>query len=424
MDSTSSTARPTGDQVRTIQAPGWAADWLRTADAVRQRCHQLLTAAERDQLAHFRYRPERLAFAAALVLDEIRRNYIDLDVPYHSRWRHFVVDGKDVWARLEEALDSDPRVQARRRFDLAIVSVLLDAGAGDAWTYRHGGRTFARSEGLALASMQMFVDGTFASDGRAMRADIFGLERLSTERLAAGLQVRDDNPLEGLEGRAALLRRLGGTLRRSPAHFGSDPPRVGNLFDYFAGMDRGAGVPAATILSTLLEVFGPIWPGRLAIGAANLGDVWEHPAATGGDPWTAGLVPFHKLSQWMAYSVVEPLEAAGVTVTGLDRLTGLAEYRNGGLFVDLGVLELRDPAVAEWAHEPGDTLVVEWRALTVALLDRLADMVRHRLGLSEQEFPLAKLLQGGTWSAGRALARRRRAGGGPPIRIASDGTVF
>jgi hypothetical protein len=412
------------DHVRTIQAPAWAADWLRTADAVRQRCHQMLGAAERDELAHFAYRPERMEFAAALVLDEIRRNYIDLDVPYHSRWRHFVVDGKDMWARIEEALDTDKAVQARRRFDLAIVSVLLDAGAGDAWRYTHGGRTYARSEGLAMASMQMFIDGVFSSDGRSMRADLFGLEKLTTETLAAGLQVRDDNPLDGLEGRVALLRRLGGTLRRSTAHFGGDPPRVGNLFDYFAAMDSGAGVPAALILETLLDVLGPIWPGRLAIGSVNLGDVWEHPAATGGDPWTAGLVPFHKLSQWMAYSLIEPLEAAGVTVTGLDRLTGLAEYRNGGLFVDLGVLELRDPAVAEWAHEPGDMVVVEWRALTVALLDHLAGLVRARLELDERQFPLAKLLQGGSWSAGRALARRRRPGGGPPIRIASDGTVF
>ncbi|MEQ9641145.1 MAG: DUF1688 family protein [Alphaproteobacteria bacterium] len=411
-------------QTRTIPAPAWAADWLRTADAVRQRCHQVLAAAERDQLAHFQYRPERMEFAAALVLDEIRRNYIDLDVPYHSRWRHFAIDGRDQWARLEEALDNDIRVQARRRFDLAVVSVLLDAGAGDVWQYKYQDRVFARSEGLAIASMQMFIDGSFSSDARQLRADLFGLEKVTPEKLAEGMQVGDDNPMPGLAGRAHLLRRLGDALRRSPAHFGTDPPRVGNLFDYFAAQDQGAGVSAAHILATLLEVFGPIWPGRMAIGSVSLGDVWEHPAAGGGDPWTAGLVPFHKLSQWMAYSLVEPLEAAGVKVTGLDRLTGLAEYRNGGLFVDLGVLELRDPAIAEWEHEPGDMVVVEWRALTVALLDKLAIIVRDRLDLDEQRFPLTKLLQGGTWSAGRALAARRRHGGPPPIRIVSDGTVF
>jgi len=48
---------------------------------------------------------------------------------------------------------------------------------------------------------------------------------------------------------------------------------------------------------------------------------------------TDGLVPIHKLSQWLSYSLVEPLMAAGIEVTDLDGLTGLAEYRNGGLLV-------------------------------------------------------------------------------------------
>jgi len=59
-------------------------------------------------------------------------------------------------------------------------------------------------------------------------------------------------------------------------------------------------------------------------------------------------VPFHKLSQWLAYSLIEPLEAAGIAVDGLGDLTALAEYRNGGLLVDLGVIRPRvpiDPAV-------------------------------------------------------------------------------
>ena len=61
---------------------------------------------------------------------------------------------------------------------------------------------------------------------------------------------------------------------------------------------------------------------------------------------TNGLIPFHKLSQWLAYSLIEPLQAAGIAVTDIDGLTGLAEYRNGGLFVDAGVISLRDPDAA------------------------------------------------------------------------------
>src|SRR5690606_26296382 len=131
-----------------------------------------------------------------------------------------------------------------------------------------------------------------------------------------------------------------------------------------------------------------------------LGDTWRHEQVKGpGD--TAKLVPFHKLSQWLSYSLIEPLEWAGVMVEDLDDLTGLAEYRNGGLFVDMEVLSLRDPYAAQVAHQPDSELIVEWRALTVQLLDRLAEAVRAKLHLSKEELPLARILQGGSWAAGR-----------------------
>src|SRR5262249_18965820 len=105
-------------------------------------------------------------------------------------------------------------------------------------------------------------------------------------------------------------------------------------------------------------------------------------------------------------------------------LTGLAEYRNGGLFVDAGVIALRDSAAAERAHPVDSPLVVEWRALTVALLDRIAPLVRERLGRGASAVPLARGLEGGGGAAGGRRARGRRAEGSPPIRVASDGTVF
>jgi hypothetical protein len=50
--------------------------------------------------------------------------------------------------------------------------------------------------------------------------------------------------------------------------------------------------------------------------------------------------------------------------------------------------------------------------------------VREALGKSAAEFPLAKVLEGGTWAAGRRMAAEKRPGGGPPLAIESDGTVF
>ena len=111
-------------------------------------------------------------------------------------------------------------------------------------------------------------------------------------------------------------------------------------------------------------------------------------------------------------------------MTDIDGLTGLAEYRNGGLFIDAGVLAFRNPADAVREHNVASSLVVEWRALTVALLDRLADGLRQQLSLDATSLPLAKVLEGGTWAVGRALARERRADGSPPVKVVSDGTVF
>ena len=120
---------------------------------------------------------------------------------------------------------------------------------------------------------------------------------------------------------------------------------------------------------------------------------------------------------------LQPMQAAGIAVVDVEGLTGLAEYRNGGLFIDTGVLALRRAEEAVRAHDVSSTLVVEWRALTVALLDRLAERLRQRIGMDANSLPLAKILQGGTWAAGRKVACER-ADGSPPLRVISDGTVF
>lgn len=173
----------------------------------------------------------------------------------------------------------------------------------------------------------------------------------------------------------------------------------------------------------LLEGLGPIWPNRPCLDGVPLGDCWPHPALQGERP-ADRFVALHKLSQWLAYSLIEPLEAAGIRVVDIDALTGLAEYRNGGLFVDMGVLVPRDPVAFERVHDVADPFVVGWRAATVALLDEIAPLVAARLGLAAAEFPLARVLEGGTWAAGRLIAREKRADAGPPFQISSDGTVF
>jgi hypothetical protein len=194
--------------------------------------------------------------------------------------------------------------------------------------------------------------------------------------------------------------------------------RPGNILDYLAGR-YGKTVKAPEILRAVLDGFGPIWPGRLSARGTNLGDVWRH-AKTG------TLIPFHKLSQWMTYSLIEiePVMEAGIKVTDVDGLTGLAEYRNGGLMLDSGLIQLKEPGDAAKTWTPDSDLIIEWRALTVYLLDRIAEDLRKTLNKTNDEFPLAKVLEGGTWWAGRFIAKEKRAGGEPPLTIRSDGTVF
>ncbi len=387
---------------------------LLSAAAVRERAHELLAAGLRGELTHWRVDLDRLPACADLTAEVVRDSYPDLNVPFHARWRHFVVAGRDLWAeRVAERAWADAAETGRAAFDLAITSVLLDAGAGMAWRYADAttGVVLGRSEGLGIASLRLFEAGALSADpADPLRAD--GLARVDAGLLAKAFQVSEANPLVGLEGRAALLRRLGETVGRP-----------GRLFDVMAGRAVGGLLPAPVILEVLLKALGPIWPERTSLGGVALGDCWRHPAIRRDDA-TDGLMPLHKLSQWLAYSLIEPLEGAGVTVTDIDGLTGLAEYRNGGLFVDMGVLSLRDATDAARAHPVEGELVVGWRAMTVALLDRLAPLVRARLGVSAEAFPLARMLEGGSWAAGRRVARNLRADGGPPLIVVSDGTVF
>ena len=403
-----------------------AVAYLRTPEAIRERADDLLARGLAGELRHFRIESSCLPAAADLVAAVTRERYPDLTVPLHSRWRHFGAGDHDRTAELERALapfDADER--ARAKLDLAVTSVLLDAGAGAAWRYVEAetGTAYGRSEGLAVASFRLFAAGFFSADPAApWRADAEALQTVDDTGLGAALQTSPDNPLPGLGGRAALLRRLGQALREAPDLFGKREPRAGHLLDALRERALADRIEAAEVLQAVLTGLGPIWPGRLTLDGVNLGDVWRHPAA-GGPAHAAGLVPFHKLSQWLTYSLIEPLGEAGLRVTGLDRLTGLAEYRNGGLFLDLGVLVPRHDAVTRDSHRPGDEVVVEWRALTIALLDRLAPLVRERLGVAASALPLASILEGGTWAAGRRLADQRR-GGAPPLRGESDGTVM
>ncbi len=395
---------------------------LRSPQTIRARACNVLEAGLRGELAHFEIDLERLPEVARFTAEVTRSRYPTLQIPPHSRFGHFDAGGVARLSALEHQLArQSPLERARALVDVVLTSVLLDAGAGARWRYHESatGLAIGRSEGLAVASLAWVSAGALSQRGRPYEVDAGGLAQVSEQSLSRAFQVTDDNPLVGIRGRVHLLRALAAVLARRNDVF-SAGGRLGGLVDYLSAQARDGALPAAAILSTLLDALSDIWPGRLSLSGTPLGDVWRHPRA-GGEGLTQGLLPLHKLSQWLSYSLLHPLEVAGLSIVELDALTGLAEYRNGGLFLDMGVLRTRDANALVRAHEVGSELVVEWRALTVALLDRLAPLVCAELG---RELTLAAVLEGGTWAAGRAVAQQLRADGGPPLRIESDGTVF
>jgi hypothetical protein len=413
---------------------------LRAPATIRARCGAIAAMVARGDSAHFTLDRKQMPALAQRVAALTRERFPTLDVPFHSRWRHFEIGGIDRKAELDAKLNGRSQVAtARSRIDLALISVLLDAGAGNRWSYREreSGQTFARSEGLAVASFRAFMAGRFSSDaGDPWRVDAKALAAIDARVLAEVFQVSLDNPLVGLEGRVTLLHRLAEALRAQPQVF-TALGQPGHLFDALTHHRHAPDlhhhhpkravthhqVGAARVLGLLLDSFSGIWPSGQSLNGTPIGDVWPHPAA-GGDGLDAGWVPFHKLSQWLAYSLLEPFQWAGVQVHDVNALTGLPEYRNGGLLIDAGVIVPRDANYAQHAVKPSDTWTIEWRALTVSLLDELAPLVRSLLVVDEARFPLACLLEGGTWAAGRAIAAERRDGGPPPVVVASDGTVF
>jgi len=413
---------------------------LRSPATIRQRCGAITEMVARGDSEHFTLDRSQLPAVAQRVATLTRARFPTLQVPFHSRWRHFEAGGVDRKAELDAKLHGRSQVAvARSRIDLALISVLLDAGAGSRWSYREreSGQTFARSEGLAVASFRAFMAGRFSSEaGDPLRVDAKALAALDARVLAEAFQVSLDNPLVGLEGRVTLLHRLADALRAHPQVY-TALGQPGHLFDALTHHRHAPElhhhhpkralthhqVGASRVLGVLLDTLSGIWPSGQSLDGTPLGDAWPHPAA-GGDGLDAGWVPFHKLSQWLSYSLLEPFEWAGVQVHEVEALTGLPEYRNGGLLLDAGVIVPRAADFAQQAVKPSDPWTIEWRALTVSLLDELAPQVRSLLAVDEAAFPLARLLEGGTWAAGRAIAAERRDGGLPPVVVASDGTVF
>lgn len=395
---------------------------LRSAYAVRRQSALVFALALEGESA-FNLRMERLGGLADKVTALTQDRYPDGKIPFHSRRRNL---GKIIASRSQQLADaiegptSEDRLRAEA--DLAVLTALLDAGTGTRWRYREkpGARPAGRSEGMALASMFLFVAGLFSGDKKhPHRADAETLIKLDGKRLYRDLQISEENPLPGFEGRLMLLRNLGEQVAAAPKIFPNGRP--GDLA--FTLAKRGNRLRAEEVMSAVQEYLGKVQPNRYTAGPEHMGDVY-HYAPLGPIENPTSWIPFHAKVLWLTFSLFEILGQLDVQITHTGDLPGIAEYRNGGLFIDGGVLAPKDSSVLGKAFPANDPLMVEWRALTVMLLEKLAEAVRFRLDVHQRDLPLIRLLEAGTWLTGRAMAQKRRAGGPPPILLDSDGTLF
>ncbi|KAM4066552.1 uracil catabolism protein 4 [Hirsutella rhossiliensis] len=396
--------------------------YLRSLGAVRDRSRLVMDKLLANQLHHFDVDLTKLADVVTFVSGLIKRDYPAPfnSIPGHGRYQHFCVGGKDrivdLLATWPDSVDNTER--CRRLIDLFLVSVLLDAGAGTQWSYKSvkDGRTYRRSEGLAVASLEMFEAGVFSGN---------------PDNKAQVDKSRQGNKLAGLDGRTALLIRLARALNEKRDFFGADG-RPGNMIDHLLSHP-------STLASSMLVVPLPVLWNVLMNGLALSG--------SDGARWES-ILPFHKLTQWLTFSLMQPMQSLlNMHFAGTELLTGLPEYRNGGLFVDMGVLTLKaddnERGLQNYSEyclrtgtkqvevapmfEPGDDVVVEWRGATVGLLDKLCEEVNKSLKaeLAGNELTLPQLLEAGSWKGGRELAEIHRPNTKePPILIESDGTVF
>ncbi|OXG14982.1 hypothetical protein C367_05644 [Cryptococcus neoformans Ze90-1] len=428
--------------------------YLRSLEAVRDRSKQVYNLGVDGKLDHWTFDEAKLADIADYCSKIIERDFgVDYaSIPPHCRRSHFNTPSNNriatLLAKPSFPSKSEPLARAGALIDLYLVSVLLDAGAGPDWTFtetdEEGNETWkgGRSEGLAVASYHMFINGLFSSSDDKFQVDANGLKKLTPELLAKHLQVSASNPMTGLEGRCNLLIKLGDALAARPDLCATGRP--GDLLKYFEPKVKDR-LPLSDFWSTVFDLLLPIWPSRVTLPSHPtfaLGDVWPCKSLSrsldqAGVDREEGddFVPFHKLTQWLCYSLVDAIESeAGWKVDkGLGQ-TGLPEYRNGGLFIDLGALTIKPESLGGNAYpngtdkppvlEPSHPAVIEWRAVTVISLDQIHNLLCEKHQVSQDVLSLAQVLEAATWKGGREIAKEKRAGGGPPIDIVSDGTIF
>ncbi|KAI0758488.1 hypothetical protein BD413DRAFT_444851, partial [Trametes elegans] len=305
-------------------SPKQTAAYLRTLPAICECCGSVHELTPKGLLDYFDYHPNKETDAAAFCVSIIKRDFGNdfAAIPPHGRWMHLYGGRPRVQPLIDHWRSSanppDTKEICRQLINLFLVSVLLDAGAGNAWWFHESslGQTFSRSEGLGVASIAMFEQGFFSGDAatpinRLTVGIAEGLSRITAPKIASAMKVSDANLIVGLEGRTSLLVNLSKALNANSTYFGNSA-RPGNLT--FSMPAPSPHVHSFALWTALIDGLAWIWPRtRMTLGGVALGDVWPCAAlakhasapspAAGNDP-----ILFHKLTGSTTYSLFKPIE--------------------------------------------------------------------------------------------------------------------
>jgi hypothetical protein len=388
-----------------------AATNLLSAEAVRTRCGAVLEAALAGDLDHVAADLSRLPDTVGKTVAAIEAAYPDHQIPPFGCWRFFEADEVDRWAVLAGTRNFEtPSAMLRSAADLAITSHCVSVPVNSAWEWSDPvtGRAYPGRTGLGLGILSMFAAGSFSADpADPMRVDAHALIRLEGAEVAYGLQLDWNRDGDTIKAIADLLKRLGEATGMRPDLFEVDnETRPGILADRLAVKSDGAPIDLSECLAELQNGLSPMWAGGAALGDVVLGDAFHHSALLQGEAG-AGIVPFHLVPQEIAYALVEPFAWAGLETSALDSLTGLANLEHALLFLDAGAMSLKQGPGSVLEGQEALDRAIELRAVSVALMDRIADALRQELDAPSEALPLTCIMEGGTVRAGKKITSER-----------------
>lgn len=376
-------------------------------DEIRRKAHMMLALAAEDRLDHVGVDLDRLDTAVATVLETTRENYPDFQIPPYGVWRSFEAGGIDRWQAMASARGFETAEQMLAgAADLALLGIAMSTLHPAGWRYedRMTETVATGTTASALAAFHMFASGSFSSEMTdPYRVDAGALVSMDLIELAAGLQWDDRDDADHLKAMQRHLKRFGEALALRPDLFGEGEATRPGLLAVRLAKESDGPIDAAQILDRILEALAPVWEGGATSGDIWLGDAFVHSGLPGND--VHAIVPFHLAAQQMVYALVEPFAWAGFEVAGLEKLTAPADLVHAALFVQSGVLALKGDS-GSLAPEAIRDRMIEIRALTLALTDKLAERLASGLGMSLDQVPFTCILEGGTSRAGNHIVEQ------------------